>query len=122
MWIDIVNNPFIDIITYEDIFLHEKRNFRQAITHAVEFTSDNFCGIELDLDVVQNIASSACTPSGIQALQARQYINLCAAHTKACYLHICEGAARLANGTSHDLTGKLISYLVSDFVKMNGVD
>lgn len=120
VWIDIVNNPFLDIITYEDIFIHEKRNFRQAVTHAIEFTGDNFCGIELDLDAVQNVVSSACTPSGIQPLHARQYINLCAAHTKACYLHICEGAARVNNGTSNELTGKLIAYLVSDFVKMNG--
>lgn len=120
VWIDIVNNPFLDIITYEDIFIHEKRNFRQAVTHAIEFTEDTFCGIELDLDAVQNVVSSACTPSGIQPLHARQYINLCAAHTNACYLHICEGAARTSNGSSSELTGKLIAYLVSDFVKMNG--
>lgn len=118
VWIDIVNNPFIDVITYEDIFIHEKRNFRQALTHAIEFTSDNFCGIELDLDCIQHVLSSACTPSGLQTLHARQYVNLCAAHTKAAYLHICEGASRLANGTTDDLTGKLISYLVNDFVKM----
>lgn len=120
VWIDIVNNPFIDVITYEDIFVHEKRNFRQAVTHAIEFTDDNFCGIELDLDCVQNILSSASTPSGIQPLHARQYINLCAAHAKACYLHICEGATRLATGATNDLTGKFINYLVSDFIKMNG--
>ena len=120
VWIDIVNNPFIDVITYEDIFIHEKRNFRQAVTHAIEFTADNFCGIELDLDCVQNILSSARTPSGLQPLHARQYVNLCAAHTKACYLHICEGAARLSNGSTDEQTGKLVSYLVSDFLKMNG--
>jgi formiminoglutamase len=120
VWIDIVNNPFVDMITYEDIFVHEKRNFRQAITHAIEFTEDSFCGIEIDLDCVQNILSSASTPSGIQALHARQYINLCAAHTKAAYLHICEGATQLSNGTSNSLTGKFIQYLVTDFIKMHG--
>ncbi|GAA4754879.1 arginase family protein [Flavisolibacter ginsenosidimutans] len=120
VWIDIVNNPFLDIITYEDIFIHEKRNFRQAVTHAVDFTSDNHCGIEIDLDCVQNILSSASTPSGVQAIHARQYVNLCAAHTKAAYLHIAEGATQLANGTSNNLTGKFIQYLVTDFIKMNG--
>jgi formiminoglutamase len=119
VWIDIVNNPFFDIITYEDIFIHEKRTFRQAVSHAIDFTSDNFCGIELDLDCIQNVLSSACTPSGLQPLQARQYVNLCAAHANTCYLHICEGATRLTNGASNELTGKLISYLVCDFVKMN---
>lgn len=121
VWMDIVNNPFIDCITFEDIFIHEKRTFRQAVSHAIEFTDDNYSGVELDLDSIQNILSSAATPSGIDATHARQYINLCAAHAKACYLHICEGASRLINGRTDELTGKLISYLVSDFIKMNEV-
>jgi len=119
VWVDIVNNPFIDCITYEDIFIHEKRNFRQAVSHAIEFTEDNYSGVELDLDSVQNVLSSACSPSGISVLHARQYVNLCAAHVKAAYLHICEGATRLNNGNTNDSTGKLLSYLVSDFIKMH---
>jgi formiminoglutamase len=117
IWMDIVNNPFFDCITFEDIFIHEKRSFRQAVSHAIEFTDDNFSGIELDLDAVENTLSSAMTPTGVSPLHARQYINLCAAHAKACYLHICEGATRLSDTRSDESTGKLISYLVSDFVK-----
>jgi formiminoglutamase len=119
VWVDIVNNPFIDMITFEDIFIHEKRSFRQAVSHAIQFTDDNYNGIELDLDCIENTLSSACTPSGLKTIHARQYINLCAAHAKPCYLHICEGAARLSTGKTSELTGKLISYLVSDFVKMH---
>lgn len=119
VWTDIVNNPFFDCITYEDIFIHEKRTFRQAVSHAIQFTADTFSGVELDLDAIQDTLSSACTPSGISPLLARQYMNLCAAHVQAAYLHICEGATRLANGKTDDSTGKLIAYLVSDFVKMN---
>jgi formiminoglutamase len=119
VWVDIVNNPFIDCITYEDIFIHEKRSFRQAVSHAIEFTEDNYAGIELDLDSVENVLSSACSPSGVSILNARQYINLCAAHVKAAYLHICEGATRLNNGKTDDSTGKLVSYLVSDFINMH---
>lgn len=121
VWMDIVNNPFIDMITFEDIFIHEKRSFQQAVSHAIEFTDDNFNGIELDLDCIENTLSSACSPTGITSIHARQYINLCAAHAKPCYLHICEGATRLANGRTSELTGKLISYLVSDFIKMHEV-
>lgn len=119
VWMDIVNNPFIDIITYEDIFIHEKRNFRQAVTHAIDFTEDNFTGVELDLDVIENLLSSAVTPSGISMQQARQYLNLAAAHSKVSYLHICEGAAQLSTGQSNETVGKTISFLVSDFVKMH---
>jgi formiminoglutamase len=121
VWVDIVNNPFIDCITFEDIFIHEKRSFRQAVSHAIEFTEDNYAGIELDLDSVENVLSSACSPSGVSVVNARQYVNLCAAHVKAAYLHICEGATRLNNGKTNDSTGKLISYLVSDFIKMHEV-
>lgn len=117
VWLDIVNNPFLDFISYEDIFIHEKRNFIQAVAHAIDFTDDNFVGIELDLDCIENVLSSACSPSGIKPRHARQYINLCAAQSKPCYLHICEGATRLPDGRTDESTGKLISYLVSDFVK-----
>jgi formiminoglutamase len=117
VWLDIVNNPFLDFISYEDIFIHEKRNFIQAVAHAIDFTDDNFVGVELDLDCIENILSSACSPSGIKSNHARQYINLCAAQAKPCYLHICEGATKLTDGATNELTGKLISYLVSDFVK-----
>lgn len=121
VWMDIVNNPFIDMITFEDIFIHEKRTFRQAVSHAIEFTEDTYSGIELDLDCIENSLSSASTPSGVDPIHARQYVNLCSAHSKCAYLHICEGAARLSNGKTNELTGKLISYLVSDFVKMQDV-
>lgn len=118
VWMDIVNDPFIDVITFEDIFLHEKRSFIQAVAHATGFTDDTYCGIELDLDCISNTLSSAYTPVGISPLHARQFINFAASDTKAAYLHICEGATKLANGRTDDSTGKLIAYLVSDFIKM----
>lgn len=117
VWIDIVNNPFIDLITYEDIFLHEKRNFIQSVAHATGFTEDMHTGIEVDLDCIEHTLSSAITPSGITALHARKYISFAATDCKVAYLHICEGASFLNDGRKNDTTGKLISYLVSDFIK-----
>jgi len=117
IWIDIVNDPFIDVITFEDIFLHEKRNFIQAIAHATGFTEGSYCGIEIDLDSIQYVLSSASTPVGLQPLHARQFITFTASDTKAAYLHICEGATKLSDGRTDESTGKLISYLVSDFIK-----
>ena len=117
VWSDITNNPLIDCITYEDIFIHEKRNFLQAVAHATEFTEHNYTGIEVDVDAIENILSSALTPSGLSPLHARQYLSYTAAHCKVAYLHICEGAASLVNGRNDDSTGKLVAYLVSDFIK-----
>ena len=116
-WADIVDNVFFDCITFEDIFVHEKRTFLQAVAHATGFTEDTLCGIEMDLDIVENVLSSAMTPSGISANQARQFISYTALDSKPAYLHICEGATRLADGRTNESTGKLISFLVSDFVK-----
>lgn len=117
VWVDIVNNPFMDCITFEDIFIHQKRNFIQSIAHATSYAEDNFTGIELDLDSVQGVLSSACTPSGISPQHARQYVSFATMDSKPAYLHICEGATHLINGRQDDITGKLISYLVSDFIK-----
>ena len=117
IWLDIANNPFIDFISYEDIFVHEKRNFMQAVAHATGFTEDTFTGIELDLDSIEHTLSSAMSPSGVSALHARQYVSLAAINSKPAYLHICEGATLLSDGRRQETTGKLISFLVTDFVK-----
>ncbi len=119
VWIDIVNNPFIDLITYEDIFIHEKRNFIQAVSHATGFTEDNFTGIEIDLDCIEGTLASAATPAGISTLHARQFANFTGIDSKPAYFHICEGATQLHDGRKDENTGKLISYLVSDFIKAN---
>jgi len=117
VWIDMVNNPFIDCITFEDIFVHEKRTFMQAVSHATGFTEDTLTGIDIDLDAIQNTLSSAMTPIGITPVHARQYVSFTAADSKPAYLHICEGATRLADGRTDATSGKLISYLVTDFIK-----
>ncbi len=119
---DIHNNPFIDYITFEEIFIHERKNFIQAVAHATGFTEGSFTGVELDLDCIENVLSSAATPAGISALQARQYINFAATDCRVAYLHICEGATQLADGRKDESTGKLIGYLVSDFIKAHSQD
>ncbi|MBS1735066.1 MAG: arginase family protein [Bacteroidetes bacterium] len=118
---DLINNPFIDFISYEDIFIHERKDFIQAVSHAIGFTDDNYTGIELDMDSIQHVLSSARTPSGLSPLQARQFINFAGHHAKIAYVHICEGASELSNGGQDATTGKLVSYLVSDFVKANQI-
>ena len=115
--LDIVNNPFMDFITYEDIFILEKRNFIQSVAHATGFTEDNYIALELDLDCIEDTLCSAVTPSGLSPLHARQYVTFAATDSKIAYLHICEGAAALSDGRKSVTIGKLISYIVSDFIK-----
>lgn len=72
-------------------------------------------GLEIDLDCIQNVLSSAETPSGFSVNDIRKLILTQA--NKFSYLHICEGATRMLDGRVNRLTSKLIAYLVSDFVK-----
>ena len=113
---DIHRNPFIQYSTYEDIFIRERMNFIQAVAQATGFTEDNFCGIELDIDAIQNSLSSAQTPSGITVLHARQYLNFVATDAKAVYLHLAEACVQMGDKKDEN-NGKLLSYLVGDFLK-----
>ena len=114
---DLYSNINIQYSSFEDIFILEKLNFRQAIAQAFSFTDEDFIGVELDLDAVRDTLSSAMSPTGITSIHARQYMVFAAANPKIAYLHICEGATKLDDGREDEKTGKLIAYLVTDFVK-----
>ncbi len=115
------NNPeFLYYNTYEDIFVREKQTFKEAIDSCIEFCKETYCGIELDLDAITNVPSSSRTSCGISPLQARQFIHRCASQLTVGYLHIAEGAPVLSHIKADFKTGKLIAYLVSDFMKAVG--
>jgi formiminoglutamase len=116
---DLQQHPGIQFSTWEDIFLREKLNFAQALEQSIAFTQreGNRVGIELDVDCIENVLSSALTPSGISTQQARYYLYQTAQRCEIAYLHICEAASSLENGLENRSTGKLLSYLLSDFVK-----
>lgn len=102
---------------WEEIFLQQRLTFEQAIEQAFSFTAGRATGIELDLDSIASVLSSAMSPAGLSPTQARRYIHLAKQQRHVVYLHICEGATRLSNGIEDRQTGKLIAYLVSDFLR-----
>ncbi len=110
-------DPGLNCSFYEDIFVRGRLDFDAAITAAIRHVSGRKCGIELDLDCVERVLSSAATPAGISSLDARRYLYRCALELEPAYLHIAEGAVALADGRTDASTGKLIAYLVSDFLK-----
>jgi formiminoglutamase len=115
VWLDIANNPFVDLITYEDILVLEKRNFTQAVAHATGFTEDHYIGLELDLDVF-GPTGPGMPPAGLGPLQARQYVTFAATDSRIAYFHICEGAFSICHGQS-EAAGLLMATIVSDFLK-----
>ncbi len=103
--------------SFEDIFVREKIDFKIAMERCLNYVKDNVCGVELDLDAITNIPTSAKTSSGISTLQARQFVYNCGKNLNSAYLHIAEGAPVLAHRKADNKTGKLIAYLISDFIK-----
>lgn len=103
--------------TYESVFVREEMDFTKAVQQCIGFVKNEVCGVEIDLDAITNVPSSAKTSSGISPIQARQYIFNCAKHLNAAYLHIAEGAPVLSHIKADNKTGKLIAYLMSDFIK-----
>jgi formiminoglutamase len=105
--------------TYDEIAIRKQKNFENEMTKAHEFIKNDFYGIEIDLDAIPNIASSAMTLSGFSVEQLRQFVHFFGKNQNACYLHICEGAPELGEEKNNHLIGKLIGYLVTDFMKAN---
>ena len=59
------------------------------------------------------------TMSGFSVEEVRNFIHYFGKNKNAAYLHICEGAPDLAEAKNSHLVGKLIAYLITDFVKAN---
>jgi formiminoglutamase len=105
--------------TYDSINIRKEKEFNQEMEQALEFIDDDFYGIEIDLDAIPNIACSAMTLSGFSVQELRQFVSFFGKYKNATYLHICEGAPDLGEDKNNHLIGKLIGYLVTDFIKSN---
>jgi len=104
----------IQYSTFEDIVIIKKTSFTAEIQKAKHHVASTNFGLEIDCDAIENIASSAMTPSGFSVNKARQFVSLFAKENNVSYLHICEGAPTKKNKAS---VGKLITYLITDFFK-----
>ncbi|MBB2150186.1 formimidoylglutamase [Pedobacter gandavensis] len=111
--VEIENNPKINTVFFDDLL-------KQEITHQEALSPllaglNNEPGLEIDLDCIENVLSSAFTPSGFQINDIRRII--LQSRKKFAYMHVCEGASQMADGRASAATAKTIAYLVSDFIK-----
>jgi formiminoglutamase len=74
-------------------------------------------GLELDMDSIAMMPSSAVSPVGLSLSQARAYIRKMAAHQQIAYLHLPEAAPQ--SEFEKVIVGKALSYLVTDFLHIN---
>ena len=108
------NSKRIRFNFFEDISIKEKLSFSQAIQQAESFCCEENFGIELDLDAIEMMGSSAMSPSGFTFSEARKFVSHFVKNANAVYLHICEGAP--FKGVFPNQVGKAIAYLVSDAI------
>jgi formiminoglutamase len=111
------NNNRLFYSTYENVFVRESICFKEALNQTINFVQQQICGVEIDLDAITNVPSSAKTSSGISPVQARLYAYQCGKQLHAKYFHIAEGAPILSHIKADNKTGKLIAYLITDFIK-----
>jgi len=81
----------------------------------IKWLSNEAFGLELDLDAIANMGSSAMSPTGFSLEEVRQMLQELVAKKQLCYVHLCEGAPK------HELfpgqVGKALAVLVSDLIE-----
>ena len=100
--------------TFESIKIRQEKKFKAEMLKALDHVSKSSFGLEIDCDAIQNIPSSARTPSGFSVNNTRTFINFFGNHKNVAYLHISEA---IPKKKQKDLVGKLISYLITDFIR-----
>lgn len=114
---ELKDNPDLLPLFWEDIFLRGKKDWNASMQTALDFVQQDAFGVELDVDCIENVLSSAASPVGITTQQAMQYVYRCGQSARAVYLHLPEGVSERADGQQSAFTGKLLSYLVQAFAK-----
>jgi formiminoglutamase len=104
----------IDYVTYEGIEIRKEVKLKDVLEKAVTHTKNTPFGLEVDCDAIRNIPSSAATPSGFTVKQARRMVHFFGCQPQVKYLHICEA---IPSKKSEYKVGKLISYLITDFMR-----
>ncbi|HBC04336.1 MAG TPA: formimidoylglutamase [Aequorivita sp.] len=108
------NSERVKFNLFEDISVKQKLSFSDAMKDSENFCCKNNFGIELDMDAIEFMGSSAISPSGFTLTEARQFVSYFSKIENASYLHICEGSP--SAGIFTNQVGKAIAYLVSDVI------
>jgi formiminoglutamase len=103
--------------TFEGISIRKENTFKSELEIASDFVGQKPFGIEIDCDAIKNIPSSAMTPSGYSVKKTRAFVNHFGKLENAKYLHICEAAP---TPETEVRIGKLITYLITDFMRAHG--
>lgn len=106
----------VNFCSYEAIEIRSEVKLKTALKLAKDHCNTKF-GLEIDCDAIENIPSSAASPSGFSIKQVRRMTHYFGSSKEICYLHICEAIPSKKNATQ---VGKMISYIITDFMRAYG--
>ncbi len=110
-------HPKIRVQYLDDLQWNSPSVFREAVQAALNSTHALPLGIEMDLDAIENVLSSASSPVGFSVSQALQFIREVKAAPNLSYIHLCEAAAELYDGRAYPSAGKLLAEMVAEFMR-----
>lgn len=105
--------------TFFDDYIEGRGSLENDVEDFIDKNKAHDFGVELDLDSIKGMPSSAFSFSGISVEDARYYVIRLAREKHVVYLHLPEGAPKYHR--EEVIVGKTLAYLVSDFIKSNGV-
>lgn len=108
-------NKTIDYCSFESIVVRKSLKFKKALKKASEHVNTKTYGIEIDCSAIQNIPSINQSPSGFNVNKTRTFVDYFGKHENVTYLHISEAAPH--NLEEETQVGKLITYLITDFIR-----
>ena len=100
----------VDFTFFED-YIDDKEVFYSDLSKF----EDKQIGLEIDMDTIKQMPSSAYTPSGFSVEEIRRAIRSLSSSSDVVYLHLPEAAPQ--NEREATFVGKVITYLVTDFIK-----
>lgn len=89
-------------------------------SHSQRLSQFEKIGLELDMDSVAMMPSSAFTPSGFRLEEARAYTRTMARELNCIYFHLPEGAPKTER--EEKIVGKALALLVFDFISSKKVN
>lgn len=103
--------------TFFEDYLDKTKDLNLDLSELIKRTSETPLGVEIDLDCIAMMPTSAFTPSGFSIENVRTYLRELAKQKNILYLHLPEGSP--TSIFDDKILGKTLSYLVVDFIKEN---
>ncbi|WP_034257794.1 formimidoylglutamase [Altibacter lentus] len=106
----------IQFARFDSLLQENNSSFEGFLQEAANFCGTSPFGLELDMDAIAEMGSSAQSPCGFSVMEARSFVRYFAAKGHCSYIHICEGNPSKESFANQ--VAKTIAYLISDVISV----